>query len=64
MCKAIITVIAVILILANLFLFAMVTYFVRGKKDKASVLGFGFMRILTLLNTVFAAGGVYVLCLV
>lgn len=62
MSETIITVGATILILANLFLFAIITYFARGKKDKASKTGFGFMKIITLLNAIFITGGVFVLC--
>lgn len=62
MYNAITIVAAVILILANLFLFSMVTYFAKGKKDKASVIGFGFIKLLTLLDALFITGGILALC--
>lgn len=44
------------LIIANLFMFGVVYFFSKNKKDKASRAGFGFMKILTLSNIITVWG--------
>lgn len=44
------------LTIANWFMFGVVYYFAKGKKDTASKVGFGFMKILALSNIITVWG--------
>jgi len=44
------------LILANIFMFCVIYFFAKNKKDTASRIGFGFMKILALSNIITVWG--------
>lgn len=48
-----------VLLLANLFLFLIITFFVRNKNDTASRIGFGFMELVYLGNMLAIIGGIF-----
>lgn len=48
----------ILLCLANVFLLAVLAYSGRGKTDKPTKIGFGFMSVVLVLNMVFSIGGV------
>lgn len=47
----------ILLCLANVFLLAVLAYSGRGKTDKPTKIGFGFMAGVLVLDMIFAVGG-------
>lgn len=50
-------IVKVLLIIANVLLLLCVAWFARGKRDKASKIGFGIMEVVYVANIVLAIGG-------
>lgn len=48
----------ILLCMANVFLLAVLAYSGRGKTDRPTKIGFGFMSVVLVLNMVFSIGGV------
>lgn len=50
------TVWVTVLVIANLFMFFVLYHFSKSKKDTASKIGFGFMKLLALSNIITVWG--------
>ena len=48
----------ILLCMANVFLLAVLAYSGRGKTDRPTKIGFGFMSVVLVLDMVFSIGGV------
>lgn len=58
MISAWILAVLILLCMANVFLLAVLAYSGRGKTDKPTKVGFGFMSVVLALDMVFSIGGV------
>lgn len=56
--KIIVLIVSTITVIGNLLLLFCVHNFSKEKTDKYSKVGFGFMKVLCVINTVLIAGGV------
>lgn len=56
----ILTVLLTVLVLANLSLLFALAYSGRGAQDRATRIGFSFMAMVLVLDTIFCVGGVLV----
>lgn len=59
MFDSLITILLVLLVLANLFLLGVLEYSRKGKKDAATKIGLGFMSIVIVCNIIFSVGGCF-----
>ena len=59
MFDSLITILLVLLVVANLFLLGVLTYSRKDKKDAATKIGLGFMSMIIVYNIIFSVGGYF-----
>lgn len=59
MVDSLITILLVLLVVANLFLIGIFTYSCKSKNDTATKFGLNFMSIIIICNIIFSVGGYF-----
>lgn len=59
MFDSLITILLILLVVANLFLLGVLAYSRKGKKDATTKIGLGFMSMVIVCNIIFSVGGYF-----
>ncbi len=59
MFDSLITILLILLVIANLFLLGVLAYSRKGKKDTTTKIGLSFMSMVIVCNIIFSVGGYF-----